>query len=78
MRLRRPTSGVYGYIHAPYPTLQRRQRNSVLPVRNQRPPRGAVIAQPVMLNAPLQFPRSNERRRGTFSRFGHPFGLDQE
>jgi len=38
----------------------------------------AVIAQPVVLNAPLLLPRTNERGHGGLSRFGQTFRLYQK
>jgi hypothetical protein len=58
--------------------MQGSQGNSALPVINQSPMRGAVITQPVMLDAPLLLPGANKRRHGGFSRLGHAVGLDQK
>jgi hypothetical protein len=57
---------------------QRNQGDTVLPVIYQRPLRGAIIAQPIVLHQSLLLPGAHKRRRGGFSRFGHAVGLDQE
>jgi hypothetical protein len=47
-------------------------------VVNQRPLRGALIAQPVVLHQSLRLPRPHKRRHGRFPRFRNLLGFDQK
>ncbi len=47
-------------------------------VVDEGPVRGAVITQPVVLNAALLLPGSNKWRHGRFSWLGQAVGLDQK
>ena len=50
----------------------------MIAVRDQRPLRGAIVAQPVVFDLPLLLAGANEGRGDGLSRLGHPVGLDQK
>jgi len=50
----------------------------VIPVIDQCPLSGAVIAQPVVLHAPRLLPGTNKRGHGGFSRLDYAVGFNQK